>query len=182
MTAQTAVQSPEPKARIAGVFYLLNILTGAFGLFAAGALRSTILLGSTVCYIVVTVLFYGLFRAVSRDVSALAAAFSLVGCALSILGCFHVGWAHTNPLVFFGFYCLLVGYLIVRSTFLPRTLGILMALGGLGWLTFLSPALSAYLSPYNMLPGILGETALTLWLLVAGVNVQQWKQQAQGAA
>jgi hypothetical protein len=59
--------------------------------------------------------------------------------------------------VFFGLYCLLIGYLILRSTFLPRFLGVLMALGGLGWLTFLSPALSSKLSPWNMAPGILGE-------------------------
>ena len=182
MTERTAEQSPQTKARIAGVFYLLTILTGASGLFAAGPLRSAILLGSTGCYIVVTVLFYGLFRPVSRGISAIAALFSLVGCALSLLGFFHVDSTHTNPLVFFGCYCLVIGYLILRSTFLPRVLGALMALGGLGWLTFVSPALSTYLSPYNMLPGVLGETALTVWLLAAGVNVQRWKEQASAAA
>jgi uncharacterized protein DUF4386 len=177
-----AEQSPQSKARIAGVFYLLTILSGASGLLVPGPLRSTILLGSTVCYIVVTVLFYGLFRAVSRNISALAAVFSLLGCAVSILGFFHLGSSHTNPLVFFGCYCVVVGYLILRSTFLPRVLGALMALEGLGWLTFVSPALSTYLSPYNMLPGILGETALTVWLLAAGVNAQRWKEQAIAAA
>jgi hypothetical protein len=182
MTERTADFSPETKARIAGAFYLLNILTGASALAAAEPLRSAILLASTVCYIVVTVLFYGLFRAVSRNLSALAAAFSLVGCALSILGFFHIDLFHMNPLVFFGCYCLVIGYLILRSTFLPRILGALMALGGLGWLTFAAPALSAHLSPYNMLPGILGETVLTLWLLVAGVNGQRWKAQASAAA
>jgi hypothetical protein len=182
MSERTAEPSPQTKARIAGVFYLLNILTGGSGLFAAGALRSAILLGSTVCYIVVTILFYGLFRAVSRKISALAAAFSLVGCALSVLGFFHMDSFHANPLVLFGCYCLMIGYLILRSTFLPRVLGALMALGGLGWLTFASPALATYLSPYNMLPGILGETALTVWLLAAGVNLQRWKAQASAAA
>ena len=38
-------------------------------------------------------------------------------------------------LVFFGCYCLLIGYLVFRSNFLPRVLGVLMALGGVGWLT-----------------------------------------------
>ena len=175
-------QSPRTTARIAGVFYLLTILTGASGLLAAGPLRSAILLGSTVCYIVVTVLFYGLFRAVSRSISAIAAVFSLVGCILSILAFFRPDLSHTNPLVFFGCYCLVIGYLILRSTFLPRILGALTALGGLGWLTFASPALSTYLSPYNMLPGVVGETALTVWLLVAGVNAQRWQEQASAAA
>lgn len=112
----------------------------------------------------------------------MAAAFSLVGCALSILGFFHVDLFHANPLVFFGCYCLVIGYLILRSTFLPRVLGALMSVGGLGWLTFVSPALATYLSPYNMLPGILGETALTGWLLAAGVNGQRWKAQARSLA
>ena len=53
-----------------------------------------------------------------------------------------------------------------------------MALGGLGWMTFISPPLAHSLSPYNMLPGVLGELSLTVWLLVFGVNEQRWKQQA----
>ncbi|PYQ27390.1 MAG: hypothetical protein DMF57_18420 [Acidobacteria bacterium] len=69
-------------------------------------------------------------------------------------------------------------YFSDRSTFLPRALGVLMAFGGLGWLTFLSPALAKVLSPYNLAPGILGEGVLTLWLLVFGVNAERWKEQA----
>jgi hypothetical protein len=182
MTERTAEQSPRTLARIAGSFYLLTILTGASGLLAAGPLRSVILLGSTACYIVVTVLFYRLFYPVSRNISAFAAVFSLAGCTLSILGFFHPRSNQTNPLVLFGCYCLVIGYLILRSTFLPRVLGALMALGGLGWLTFISPTLTSYLSPYNMLPGVLGETALTVWLLAAGVNAQRWKEQAAASA
>ena len=182
MTAELLNRSPRTQARIAGVFYLLTILTGASALLGAGRLLSTLLVGSTLCYIAVTVLFYNLFRAVNRNISALAAVFSLVGCAFSILGLFHLVPFRMNPLVFFGCYCLLIGYLILRSTFLPRILGALMAFGGLGWLTFLSPPLSNYLSPYNMAPGILGEAALTLWLLAVGLNAQRWNEQANAAA
>jgi hypothetical protein len=83
--------------------------------------------------------------------------------------------------VFFGVYCLLIGYLIFRSTFLPRILGLPMALAGLGWLTFLSPPFANHLSPYNLVLGFLAELALMLWLLVMGVNVQRWKEQASAA-
>ena len=182
MTDQTAEQSPRTKARIAGVSYLLTILTGAFALVANGPLRAAMLLGSTGCYIAVTVLFYALFRPVNRSISAIAAVFSLIGCGLSILGFLHAGSSSLNPLVFFGCYCLVIGYLIIRSIFLPRILGVLMAFGGLGWLTFISPALSNHLSPYNMAPGILGEAALTVWLLAVGVNARRWSEQASAAA
>jgi hypothetical protein len=84
-------------------------------------------------------------------------------------------------LVFFGFYCLLIGYLIFRSTFLPRFLGALMMLAGLGWVTFLSPPLASDLSPYILVLGFLAELSLCLWLLVMGVNVQRWKEQANTA-
>ncbi len=84
-------------------------------------------------------------------------------------------------LVLFGLFDVLIGYLILRSTFLPRVLGAMMALAGLGWLTFLSPPFANYLSPYNLALGFLAELALMLWLLLKGVNVQRWKEQA-GAA
>jgi len=83
--------------------------------------------------------------------------------------------------VFDGFYCLLIGYLIFRSTFLPRILGVLMAFAGLGWLTYLSNPLVNYLSPYNLACGLLGEASGFLWLLVMGVNAQRWKEQASAA-
>ena len=89
--------------------------------------------------------------------------------------------ANNICVAFFGVYCLLIGYLIFKSFFLPRILGVLMALAGLGWLTFLSPPLANHLSPYNLVLGFLAELALMLWLLVRGVNVQRWKEQASAA-
>jgi hypothetical protein len=80
-------------------------------------------------------------------------------------------------LVFFGVFQLLTGYLIYRSTFLPRVLGALMALGGLGWLTFLSPPLATHLLNVIEPIGILAEAPLMLWLLVFGVNSQRWSEQ-----
>jgi hypothetical protein len=84
-------------------------------------------------------------------------------------------------LVFFGMFNFLIGDLIFKSTFLPRILGVLMALSGLGWLTFLFPSLANYLLAYIEVLGIIAEASLMLWLLVKGVNVQRWKEQA-GAA
>jgi|KBSSwiStaDraftv2_1062776.scaffolds.fasta_scaffold335172_2 hypothetical protein len=164
-------------ARLAGLFYLLNILTGASALFAHGRLASALLLISTACYLAVTRLFYHLFRPVNRTMSGLAALSSIIGCVITTLDTLHLAAAPVSPLVFFGIYCLLIGYLILRSTFLPRFLGVLMALGGLGWLTFVSPSFAIKLSPGNMVPGILGEGTLTLWLLLAAVNARQWLEQ-----
>jgi hypothetical protein len=88
---------------------------------------------------------------------------------------------HNIGLVFFGLYCLLIGYLIFRSTFLPRIIGVLMMLAGLSYLTFLSPPLAHSLQPYILVfPGV-GQISLTLWLLVIGVNVQRWNAQASTA-
>jgi hypothetical protein len=89
--------------------------------------------------------------------------------------------ANNICVVFFGVYCLLIGFLIFKSAFLPRSLGVLMALAGLGWLTFLSPPLANRFSPYNLVLGFLSELALMLWLLVRGVKVQRWKEQASAA-
>jgi hypothetical protein len=84
-------------------------------------------------------------------------------------------------LVFFAFYDLLIGYLIFRSAFLPRALGVLVAFAGLGWMSFLSPLLANHFTPYILVLGFLAELALCLWLLVMGVNIQRWKEQASAA-
>jgi hypothetical protein len=183
MVERIAAASPQTTARVAGVFYLLNIVTSLIAFSGAGGHSLATVSGhvATVCYIAVTGLFYYLFKPVNGRLSLAAALFSLAGCAVGDLSMYHLHPIPINSLVFFGFYCLLIGYLILRSTFLPQILGSLMVIAGLGWLTFLSPRLAHYLSPYHFVSGGIGEGLLTLWLLVAGVNAQRWKEQA-GAA
>lgn len=93
------------------------------------------------------------------------------------------GYAFNTYLVFFGLWCVLIGFLIFRSTFLPRVLGVLVAISGLGWLMFLAPPLAARLFvPYIAGASAIGEIPLELWLLVAGVNSERWRAQAGVAA
>ena len=170
--------SPRSRARLAGAFYLLNIVTSLVAFSGKGghSLRITSGLAATASYLVVTVLLYYLFKPVNHAVSLLAALFSLAGCADGIVApllSFKV-----NPLVFFGCYCLLIGTLILQSTFMPRILGVLMAMAGLGWLTFIYRPLAHSLAPYHYIMGGIGEGLLTLWLLVMGVDSARWKQQA----
>ena len=94
--------------------------------------------------------------------------------------------ANDIGLVFFGFHVLTIGYLIRRSTFLPRVLGTLLFVTGVCYLTnsfatFFALPFKAYLMPAVGLGGLLGEGALTGWLLIKRVNVQRWLEQARGA-
>ena len=204
---------------MAGVFYLLTILTGVFAqavvsarLVVSGDAAATatnilthkswfqfgfsIYLIEMACNIAITGLFYDLLKPVSRSVSLLTAFFSLAGCTIKTLSrLFYIapllvlGGAHylsvfnaeqlqalsllfleVNDqgagiaLVFFGFATLLKGYLIVRSTFLPRILGVLSVFAAFGWLTFLSPPLGYRLFPYVAALGLLGAAAQIVWL------------------
>jgi len=84
-------------------------------------------------------------------------------------------------LAFFGFHVLLNGYLIIRSTFLPRIFGVLSVLAGAGWLTFLYPPLGSRLFLYVALFALAEAAALILWLLAFGVDEQRWLEQARSA-
>jgi hypothetical protein len=96
---------------------------------------------------------------------------------------FELGF--TTGLVFFAGYCVSVGYLVFRSTFLPRFVGALMVLGGLCYLTnsfavFVFPAFAHRLVPYILLPSGVGELLLCVSLLV-GVNLERWNERARAA-
>ena len=86
-------------------------------------------------------------------------------------------------LLFFGCFCVIVGYLIFRSGYFPRTIGVLMQIAGVCYVTnsfalILSPALVNRLFPGILVPSFIGELSLCLWLLVRGVNMKRWEERA----
>ena len=177
MMKRIADTSPRLKARIAGVLYLLSFLTAAFSeLYARGRLNFVGGLIAVLGMVVVTLVFYDIFKPVNRNLSLLAAFFGLVGLTFEALRLQPRGV--NAAIVFAGFYCLLIGYLIFRATFLPRALGALMTFAGLAWLTWLSNPLVKHLSPYNLAAGALAEMSVFLWLLVMGLNAQRWNELA----
>jgi Domain of unknown function (DUF4386) len=122
-------------------------------------------------FAIVTLLLYWLLRPVNRGIALLAAIFNFVSLTLEA---FELHPRGANIALFFhGLYCLLVGFLVFRSDFLPRILGTTMAVAGLAWLTDLSIPLTNHLAPYNMIAGFAGEGMLMLWLLLIGLNGQQ---------
>jgi hypothetical protein len=170
--------SPRSRARLAGGLYFFCLATAAGGEtmlhgwlnYAAGYIA---VLGMAV----VTLLLYTIFKPVNRGVALLAAAINFVGLIFEAL--------RLNPrgvdiaLVFTGVSCLLAGFLIFKSRFLPRILGALMVLAGLGWVSYLSPSFADSVGPYNLAAGLIGEISFYLWLLVMGVNDERWREQAR---
>jgi Domain of unknown function (DUF4386) len=229
--------TPRQLARTAGALYLVNIVFGAFAIgvvpdvLAAGGMAATAhniaahellyRLGLaahivvTVTNIPMAVIFYDLFKVVSRRLALLDVFFTLVATAIeaaTILTQFtplvlqRSGYTHALPLaqrnalaylpgdlsgtgysvygIFYGFDALCVAYLVLKSAFLPRAIGVLMAVDGLvaylayGFTNLLAPGLAAHLVPWIQLPTIIGEGSLCLWLLIRGVDARQWAWQA----
>jgi Domain of unknown function (DUF4386) len=86
-------------------------------------------------------------------------------------------------LVFFGFHLLIIGYLIFRSGYFPKTIGVLLTIAALSYLmnsftSILAPTYAAKISPILLL-GFVGELSFCLWLLVMGVNVPKWEARAR---
>jgi hypothetical protein len=95
------------------------------------------------------------------------------------------GYGFGVSLLFFGCFCVIVGYLIFSSGYLPRTIGVLMQIAGVCYLTnsfalILSPPVANRLFPAILVPAFIGEASLCLWLLVKGVAVERWGKASTG--
>jgi hypothetical protein len=89
--------------------------------------------------------------------------------------------------LFYGFDILCLAYLVFHSTFLPRAIGVLLAIDSIGYLfdgfaSILAPGFAARLVPWIELPTIVGEGSLCLWLLVVGLNTERWRERASSAS
>jgi hypothetical protein len=85
-------------------------------------------------------------------------------------------------LAFFGFATVVQGWLVYRSGFLPRWLGVIEIIGGFGWLTFLSPPLGMRVFTYVAVYALIGLLAMIIWLLTVGIDDQRWRARAAQAA
>lgn len=90
-------------------------------------------------------------------------------------------YGYSIGLIFFGCACLIDGWLIIKSGYFPRILGFMIQIAGVCYLVnsfalILSPALAHALFPAILLPSLIGELSMCLWLLFKGVNIIKWKE------
>ena len=96
------------------------------------------------------------------------------------------GYGFGVSLIFFAGFCLVTGYLIVRSGYLPKALGVLLQIAGLCYLTnsfalFLAPDFANRIFPFILIPAFIGELSLALWLTLKGVDGPKWLERAAGS-
>ena len=106
--------------------------------------------------------------------------------ALAYLSVKTHGYGFGIGLIFFGFECLVTGYLIFKSTFLPRALGIMIQFAGICYLVnsfalILAPAFQEMIFPVDLLLPFVAEFSLCLWLIIKGVDVARWKERSLSA-
>jgi hypothetical protein len=157
-----------------------------------------------ICAVALLWILFVLLRPVNRDLALLAVFINLVSIGIEAATTMYLlealfplgnaaylkaftpepslkshGYGFGVSLLFFGCFCVIVGYLIFRSGYLPKTIGVLMQIAGVCYLTnsfalILSPALANRLFPAILVPAFVGEASLCLWLLVKGVKVERW--------
>jgi hypothetical protein len=161
-------------ARITGIFYLLNFVLGITAMVwtrqGHAAAGDQMQIAGALEYALVVVLLGRLFENAGVALSWTVAMVGLAGCATGVAGALHVFGSTASALAVFGVYCLGLGALVLRSAVVPRLIGGLLLLGGIGWLTYGDLSLARSLQPYNMACGILAELIFTLWLIAFGIH------------
>ena len=238
MTSRIADLSQQKAAKIAGFLYLVIIIAGIFaeffvrsslivagdatatanniaaseGLFRAGIAADMVMI---MCDVAVALLFYVLFKPVSKSLALLAAFFRLAQAAvlginllnlffvlqllggagylavfgldqlqafvLLFLGAHSIGYS--IGLVFFGVHCLILGYLVFKSGYFPRILGVLLMFASLGYLidsfaNFLLLNYEAYETIFSLVvfvPAFIAELSFCLWLIFKGAKIPETK-------
>jgi hypothetical protein len=157
-------------------------------LWRAGIASEFLLLA---CSTVVALILYVLLRPVNADLALLAIFFNLLSIAveaaadlnlvnaLSPLGNAALSMrAHAQgfgvALIFFGFFCVIAGYLIYASGYCPKAIGVLMQVAGFCYLAnsfalLLAPGLARRMFPLILAPSFVGESSFALWLLFGRV-------------
>src|SRR4051812_34178066 len=233
LTVQARPASPRMLGRMAGVFWLLCILTSIGGvaltlplvvrgdatataakimaspwLYRLGSLAGLL---SGLWYLGVTFILYYLLKPVSSRLSLTAALFGgagvTIGAAWSVTTLLplrllampgNTGFTAAQlqsltllilevqtdvfsvGMIFFGVQCVVLGFLIARSGFIPRPLGILLAIGGVSYVflslvSLLVPAAGTQLVRFVAPVALLGEGSLTVWLLWRSVDGERWQ-------
>jgi hypothetical protein len=161
------------QGRRVGLVYLLYFVVAmsAEGFLSSGhaVIGTSIEIISYLSYGVLSLLLGRLFFGRDRRIAVAAIVVSWIGCTIGILRLLRVSPGILEPLMFFGIFCLMLGYLILASRLLPKTLGVLLLLAGVGWLV-LSIAHPHAIGVYIQGLGIVAEFALMLWLLVFGTQ------------
>lgn len=160
------------------LYYLLRPVSRSLALFATliNLVQTAVLVANKMNLMVPLLLL---------ESPAYLAAFSLEQVhAISSLAIKAHGYGFGIGLIFFGVACLVRGYLIFKSAYLPKILGVLMAIAGLSYLInsfalLLAPAFASVLFPAVLLPAFVGELAFALWLIFKGVNLGRWEKLVQ---
>jgi hypothetical protein len=161
------------------IFYvLLRPVSRDLSLLAAlfGMLQTAILCANKLNLVTVLLLLGGSNYLKAFDPNQLQALVSL------LLTLHEYGFA--IGLIFFGVSCIVTGYLMFRSEYFPRTLGVLQAIAGVCYLInsfaqLLSPSLAEKMFPAIVLPAFIGELATCVWLIVKGVNLSKWNERVR---
>ena len=85
-------------------------------------------------------------------------------------------------LAFFGPATLIQGWLIFKSTFLPKWMGVIAIVGGIAWTTFYWPTLGKSLFNVSATIALIGSLATIAWLIIVGVNEERWRERAAASA